>query len=317
MKLICPNCETSYEISAAAMPSEGRQVRCARCGNRWHATPQDEPETATAEPEIAAVATAPAPVEAPDPAEPEAATPVETETATPLQEAAPVPAEEEPAAVVPEKAAPAPVRDPRAQLVTAEMIDDPDGELPPFDDPDDEPSGPTPESVEAAAVRAARRVRIHRKSKGQSASHTLYGFAIGATLAMTVLAVQYRENVVRSMPQAAAIYRTLGMDVNIRGLRFEALAPQRTVEDGVPTLVVEGKILNIRNEDTEVPALHFVLRDGAGDELYNWTIEPLQRTLERRGELPFRTRLASPPADADAVELRFVDRNLKQVGMRP
>ncbi len=288
MKLTCPSCETSYEIAETAMPVGGRKVRCARCGHRWHArAPGDDAD-------VSEDFTADEADAAEDLGEPEAS----------------VPAPREPAAAVPERAE-------DAELVAAEMVEDehehrPEEPLPPvrrrYENADPR---------ELAAARAARRARARAQSGGGSAMRTMYGFVIGATLAMSVLAVQYREDIVRSLPETARVYRALGMNVNIRGLQFDALAPQRTIEDGVPTLVVEGKILNIRDGETEVPALHFVLRSASGDELYNWTIEPLQRVLEKGGELPFKTRLASPPAEADAVELRFVDRSIKQAGIRP
>lgn len=297
MKITCPSCETSYEVNSGAMPDGGRKVRCARCGHLWHATPEES---------------------APEPA-PQAAEEIPAEPQAEVAEAAPeVPAEEPDGGggAVPAKAdetdAGAPERQEDATLVAAEMVEDPGDE----DEPSPRPRPRNSASPEAAAARAAQHIRI-RRAQSPSATRTLYGFAIGATLAMAVLGVQYREDVVRAMPQSAAIYRALGMQVNIRGLRFESLVPQRTVEDGVPTLVVEGKILNIRNAETEVPALNFVLRNASGDELYRWTIEPLQQVLHTGGELPFRTRLASPPADADAVELRFVDRATQRVGMRP
>jgi predicted Zn finger-like uncharacterized protein len=34
--IICPNCETRYEI-AAVIPPEGRKVRCSKCGHIWQA----------------------------------------------------------------------------------------------------------------------------------------------------------------------------------------------------------------------------------------------------------------------------------------
>ncbi len=35
--IICPNCQTRYEI-AAALPPEGRKVRCSKCSHVWQAT---------------------------------------------------------------------------------------------------------------------------------------------------------------------------------------------------------------------------------------------------------------------------------------
>lgn len=38
MILTCPACQTRYEVDAAKFPPQGRNVRCARCGEVWHAS---------------------------------------------------------------------------------------------------------------------------------------------------------------------------------------------------------------------------------------------------------------------------------------
>ncbi|GAA0582025.1 DUF3426 domain-containing protein [Rhizomicrobium electricum] len=54
MILTCPACETRYEVDAAKFPPQGRNVRCARCSNVWHAMGEPvsafEPEPAEPEP---------------------------------------------------------------------------------------------------------------------------------------------------------------------------------------------------------------------------------------------------------------------------
>jgi predicted Zn finger-like uncharacterized protein len=52
--IICPVCETRYEVKAA-FPPEGRKVRCSKCGHVWQAQP------VTSVPEPAAAAAAPSP----------------------------------------------------------------------------------------------------------------------------------------------------------------------------------------------------------------------------------------------------------------
>ena len=285
MKLTCPSCETSYDVGATVPPG-GRKVRCARCGHSWRSSETISdvlvaPEAVPLDPPGEAVA-AVAPLPAPEPD-----TPPEPIAGRALE----------------------PLRRDDAELVAAEHVEDdmePEHEAPRI------PAAATPGS---AAARAAARVRDHRATDRRPATRTLYGFIVGATVAMVALAVQYRQDIVRELPQTARIFGAVGLDVNTRGLRFEALAPKRAIEDGVPTLIVEGKILNLRQQETEVPALRFALRSADGDELYNWTIEPLQNTLDGAGELSFKTRLASPPAAADSVELRFVDRGPKRVGL--
>lgn len=39
MILTCPACHTRYEADPAKIPPQGREVRCARCGEVWHASP--------------------------------------------------------------------------------------------------------------------------------------------------------------------------------------------------------------------------------------------------------------------------------------
>lgn len=35
MRLICPNCKAQYEVDAAVIPDEGRDVQCSNCGETW------------------------------------------------------------------------------------------------------------------------------------------------------------------------------------------------------------------------------------------------------------------------------------------
>jgi predicted Zn finger-like uncharacterized protein len=39
MILTCPACHTRYEADPEQIPPQGRDVRCARCGEVWHASP--------------------------------------------------------------------------------------------------------------------------------------------------------------------------------------------------------------------------------------------------------------------------------------
>jgi len=43
MLISCPNCATSYDVSAASLGTEGRSVRCVRCQEVWFATPSEAP----------------------------------------------------------------------------------------------------------------------------------------------------------------------------------------------------------------------------------------------------------------------------------
>lgn len=41
MQIVCPNCQTSYGVTPAALGPEGRNVRCAKCKQVWHALPEE------------------------------------------------------------------------------------------------------------------------------------------------------------------------------------------------------------------------------------------------------------------------------------
>ena len=56
MILTCPACATRYQADEAKFPPDGRQVRCAKCGNVWHQpgpVPEAAPLAAAPEPAIA------------------------------------------------------------------------------------------------------------------------------------------------------------------------------------------------------------------------------------------------------------------------
>src|SRR5262249_29543582 len=50
MLIVCPNCQTSYELAAVSLGSEGRSVRCVRCKEVWFATTAGEEPDLTAAP---------------------------------------------------------------------------------------------------------------------------------------------------------------------------------------------------------------------------------------------------------------------------
>src|SRR5271170_6751957 len=43
MILTCPECATGYFVEDGQISGSGRTVRCAACGARWNATPDEKP----------------------------------------------------------------------------------------------------------------------------------------------------------------------------------------------------------------------------------------------------------------------------------
>jgi hypothetical protein len=104
------------------------------------------------------------------------------------------------------------------------------------------------------------------------------------------------------------------LPVNLRGLAFENIRTSRDVQDGVPMLIVEGEIVGTTGRHTEVPRLRFAVTDSTGKEIYAWTARPARTLLPPGEALPFRSRLASPPAEASGVSVPFVQRADAQAG---
>ena len=96
--------------------------------------------------------------------------------------------------------------------------------------------------------------------------------------------------------------------MNLRGLAFADLKIGNEIHDGVPVLVIEGVIVSMTSKEVDVPRLRFALRSASGAEVYSWTAPPSQPTLGPFEVLPFRSRLASPPAEGHDVQVRFFTR---------
>jgi hypothetical protein len=108
------------------------------------------------------------------------------------------------------------------------------------------------------------------------------------------------------LPEAASLFRAMGLPVNLRGLAFAGLRTRTELHDGVAVLIVEGRIESDTHSAVPVPPLRFALRDAAGAELYAWTASPDAATLGPGESLPFRARMATPPPGGNDVSVRFV-----------
>lgn len=258
MIINCPNCDARYEVDVESFPREGRQVRCARCREVWHAVGEDD-----SPPQAGGTGTSLVPVAAGG-------------------------GEEE--FLLSEGAA-------RLAQGDGEVVDP----VPPQD-----------------AHEACRRERARFAGRRRGAGRrTLQALVLGMAAAALASALVKREDVVRAVPEAAALFAYVGLPVNLRGLAFESVALERSVAEGLPVLVVNGEVVNLRREPVTVPALRFALRGRRGEELYSWTVEPRQREIEPGGRMSFRSRLAAPPSGADDVEVRFTERGRQSARIGP
>lgn len=128
-------------------------------------------------------------------------------------------------------------------------------------------------------------------------------------LAMAIGAgIGLRRSVVAAVPETAALYAALGLPVNLRGLELRGVKSMVFRENGVELLIVQGEIVNVAGVGRTAPLLRFSLRDGKGAEIYAWNASPDVIDLGAGGKATFRKRLASPPAEAAEVLVRFAGR---------
>jgi len=132
--------------------------------------------------------------------------------------------------------------------------------------------------------------------------------ACAAMGALVVALVIWRADVARLLPQTASFYKLVGLGVNLRGLAFSDLKLTRETVDGKPVLVIEGVIVGQTRKPVDMPPLRFSVRDAQGTEIYTWNTTLEQATLKPGEHAPFKSRLASPPAEGRGIEIQFSNR---------
>jgi len=313
MLITCTNCGTSYQVTPSSLGPAGRSVRCARCQHVWFAANTeamaDVAETHRAD--LEAIAETPHVPDAPPPA------PGFEQAAVPIPDpgmGTDVAPEAEPGMgtdVAPE-AAPALAHDgaeppPEPPAMEGEAASQPVIAAPPLAPPGPAPSpaAAEPEDIESVAARRASRLAAQRRRWRRSTWTT----AILTLLAINLVLISWRADVVRWLPQTASLYAAIGLPVNLRGgLIFANVKTARETEDGVDVLTVEGAVVNEGKRAVEVPRLRFSVRNQHGHEVHSWTALPSRNVLFPGEGLAFRSHLASPPDDSDRVLVRFFSR---------
>jgi hypothetical protein len=281
-------------------------VRRARCKATWFAGTQQKPAVelnafvdgviAQAEAQSAGApapsATAEPPPQAPPAADDDFGTETETQMAAP--ETSPKPAIDAVEVAAPEQpaASEAPaIPDAPSLVPSIEHAPLPEATNPEIDADD----------VESYAARRER-MKARRKNARRSSRWTAI---ILVLFSINVALIGARSEVVRYLPQTASLFAAIGLPVILRHLKFENVRISKELQDGVSILIVQGDIVSTASKPVMVPRLRFAARNATGQEVYNWTALPSRSILGPGKKLDFRSRLASPPADATNVMVRF------------
>jgi hypothetical protein len=126
--------------------------------------------------------------------------------------------------------------------------------------------------------------------------------------ALVVALMIWRTDVVRLLPQTAAFYKLVGLDVNLRGLLFKDVRITNENVEGKQVLVIEGVIIGESKKPVELPRLRFSVRDAQGAEIYAWNAVLEQPVLKPGEKAWFKSRLASPPPEGRNIDVRFFNK---------
>lgn len=277
MLLTCPACSASYRVSPGSL-GVGRTVRCARCRVEWFAE-GSEPPTAALDPNDDPVIVIEGDVI--DAFEGRGEPPLDAER------------DASSAATAPERSGPR-----KAGLFRR---------------------GTAPST--SGSVRP-RRAAAPRGVVAQSPARRLFAkvrpIAVVAAVACAALAsaLVARDDLVRRAPSLASLFAVVGLPVNVRGLEIADVRSVEEIDDGVPILLVTGSIANVAKAAVDVPRLRLAVKSRDDRELYSWTTVLGRASLNPGESASFRARLASPPAEGQAIDVRFLTRHDLQTHLR-
>jgi len=273
MLIVCPSCTTAYRIELSTLGAAGRTVRCARCRATWFASV-----------EALAPATLALPAVQESFAPPRTAPDEQVEAEHSQQKSVDIEA-------------------PSGEV--ASMTIDNSPPLVPALAQEGASAAATGPDIESVAARRARQPGTKRRRSRRWPGLPTIILVLAGTIAALL---NWRATVVRFVPQTASLFSAVGLPVNLRGLSFDDVKTTVETHDGVTVLVVEGMIANQTRQPLEVPRLRFAVRNAGGYEVYAWTALPTEPMLAPGDRAPFRSRLASPPADAQDIIVRFFNR---------
>ncbi len=323
MILECPNCQTCYE-TPSVLPDEGRKVKCARCSHVWHAMPTEEPIPEPEEEEEEKVEISTEEEDIPPHDEIAAKAPEITEAEDQDIDFREAMKEDDAHPIIEEKFE---AIDDTASFGAIENVPEPDSI--PVKEPEPEPEtfGAIEEDEEPEEdendpfIQALRQQEREEEIPAIPVPPTMVSVVpdnprnvmIGwATFSVVVVAIflsayMFRVGIVKRLPTSVHIYAALGIDVNVRGLKFEGVEHKWDTEAGRPVLRIVGEIVNVTNRPIQVPTIVFAFRDKSGAELYYRPKRIEAQQVLPYKQLPFAFKLLSPSELVHSVELRFAD----------
>jgi len=156
---------------------------------------------------------------------------------------------------------------------------------------------------------AARRIQLPAVPRQGRGMAWLKRGAIAAVVVLAVWAlVAERQHVMSAVPFTARFYTMVGLGPEVpgQGLELRQVTPSRGVDNGTPTLAINGQVANVSSSPKPVPKLRVALRDASNKELQSWTVSVTDQPLAPGASVPFHTTISSPPDGATGVIVSFL-----------
>lgn len=151
------------------------------------------------------------------------------------------------------------------------------------------------------------RLRARRRKRSRAAATLSWLLVAGLGAAGVAGAWVYREDVVRTWPEAASAYGWLGVKVNAYGLDFDAIERSRTFRGTIPVLSVSADVVNVSDRVQTPPRVRVGLLDDFGREIAVILAEVTPQKIAPGERGRFEAVLENPPADSYSLDLRFLD----------
>jgi predicted Zn finger-like uncharacterized protein len=170
-----------------------------------------------------------------------------------------------------------------------------------------EPPPPTPQM----AMRATGRVQLPALQP-QRRRLSVAGWAAYVIVLAGIIAGGLwwtRDQVAGRWPQAARYYQMLGISIETAqgSFDFHNVTPTRDTENGLPTLVIQGDVVNVSGVARQVPKLKVTLLDGSSKELQSWSFTVSDDRLLPGASVAFRTSIAQPNEAATMIKVSVSD----------
>ena len=119
--------------------------------------------------------------------------------------------------------------------------------------------------------------------------------------------VSARDSVISMVPFTGRLYSMIGLGPVApgAGLELRQVTPSRGVQNGTPTLAIDGQVANISGVPHQVPQLRVALRDAGNNELKSWMVSVTDQPLAPGATVPFHTIIQNPPDGATGVIVSF------------